>query len=441
MHPPSSRPRTSLQLILDRDFGRLFWGGLARTGGYWAQTLLVASLVYSTTGSAAWVGLVGTAQLAPQLALALPMGKLADRSGPLAQIVLGSVICAVSSLGLGLWIAADQEATSVAVLLTSAFLYGVGFAICSPAVQSMAPRLVGDAELPRAVALIFAIPMSLGRAAGPVGGAALATAASPDMALGVVACAHLAFAACAAGIKVPSLDQPALTGHDMRIGSALRSVQRERRLLILLLGVAVVGFGAEPAITLAPAMADELGEGVGGAGRIASAFGLGSLLGVIVQRPLEARVHAATLSRSAMLVLGCSLALAGASPTMAFATTAMGLAGASMLLAVTGFSVAIQQICAPEMLGRVMALWLIAFLGVRPLAGVAEGFVADRLSASAALFMTAFVVSAFALLMIWIRRVDSLGSGSRAAPRKSEDLLPAGGAVHGPAHTKQAGFR
>lgn len=441
MQQTSAQPRTSVQLIFDRNFGRLFWGGLARTGGYWAQTLIVASLVYSTTGSAAWVGLVGAAQLAPQLVLALPMGKLADRSGPLAQIVAGSVICAVSSLGLGLWIAAHEEQTSVAVLLASAFLYGVGFAVCSPAVQSMAPRLVEASELPRAVALIFAIPMSLGRAAGPVGGAALATAASPDIALGVVACAHLAFAGCVVGIRAPNLDPHAFSGHDLRIGSALRSVRRDRRLLILLLGVAVVGFGAEPAITLAPAMADQLGEGVGGAGRIASAFGVGSLVGVIVQGPLQARVHAATLSRGAMLVLGCSLALAGASSTMALATAAMGLAGASMLLAVTGFSVAVQQICPPEMLGRVMALWLIAFLGVRPLAGVAEGFVADRLSAGAALFMTAFVVSAFALVMIWIRRVDSLGSGGRAARRDNEEPGPVGGAVNRSDHPDQARCR
>jgi MFS family permease len=406
-------PRTSTQLMFDRDFGKLFWGGLARTGGYWAQTLLVASLAYAGTGSAVWVGLVGAAQLMPQLVLALPMGKLADRHGPVRQIVVGSVICGLSSLGLAMWIGASSAHrgdTFIVPLLAASLSYGIGFAICSPGVQSMAPRLVDQAELSTAVALIFAIPMALGRSAGPVGGAALATAASPAIALGVVACAHFAFAIVIARVKSPRLTPSGMPADELRIGSAIRYVQRDRRLLALLIGVAIVGFGAEPAITLAPAMADRLGQGVGGAGQIASAFGLGSLLGVVIHKVLQTRVSATILGWSAMLVLGFSIGLASVGSTLAPVSLAMGLAGASMLLAVTGFSVAVQETCPPDMLGRVMALWLIAFLGVRPLAGISQGLLADHFSVGSALLVTTVVVGACAGIGLWMCRTPAVAS-------------------------------
>src|SRR5438309_9166664 len=61
-----------------RDF-RLVWGGTFLSNiGTWMQNIALGVLGYKLTKSAAFVGVLGFAQLGPLLLLALPGGALAD---------------------------------------------------------------------------------------------------------------------------------------------------------------------------------------------------------------------------------------------------------------------------------------------------------------------------------------------------------------------------
>jgi len=392
--------------MFDKTYGPLVAGRLVNAVAFWGQALVVATLTFSATGSATWVGLVGAALFLPQMILALPMGQFADKHGPKRQIIAGSTICAISAVVLAIWahVLGPEAGNDFAVaLLVTSFVSGVGAATSAPATESIAPKLVTRAELPSAVSLNY-IPPALGRTIGPAGGALVATAASPAIALICAACLHLALTAAMLVMTIPKPEHADTSVDALRISGALRAVRQDRHMLGMLLGVAFVGIGVEPALTLAPAIAAEFGSLVAGAGRITSSFGLGGVVGVGLHKLVQGRVDGQREGWVALMLIGCMMGAVTISPSLALTSVAMGLAGASMLMAVTGFSTAIQQICPPAMLGRVMALWLVAFAGIRPFAGLAQGFLADHLSTNGALLITALLIVSASMAGLWTMR-------------------------------------
>jgi len=156
-------------------------------------------------------------------------------------------------------------------------------------------------------------------------------------------------------------------------------------MLAFLFDVAAIGSASEAAIVMAPALADGLALGRMGVGWITAMFGLGGLLGVWGHRMAGTVLGP---RGEGCLAMGL-LAAAGTTIGMWHSMLAMGVSlvvgGAGMLMGISAFSFGVQLLSPAPMLGRVMALWVIAFAGVRPLASVALGFVADRASPSVAI--------------------------------------------------------
>jgi predicted MFS family arabinose efflux permease len=394
-------PRSAWQLVTDRRVGILFWGKLASLSAVWAFAVVSVTLAFDLTGSAAWVGMVGAAGLAPQLALALLAGRLSDTRGPLTPIIGGMVLSGLAALALAGWTVGGQgEGDADAwVLLAASLIFGCGLALSSPALHSLMPRLVTPAELPAAAALNF-LPMALARTIGPVLGATVAVAfgyAGAFFCMGVVS---IATGATFSLVRLGTFKRAA-SGTDARIRSAVGYAARTRVLLAPLVGVAALGVGAEPAVTLAPILNAGIGHGGEGAGIIVSAFGAGGLLGVAAHRLLVRRMSSMAEGIASMWLLAGSMAGAGLAESLTWLALAMGSAGLCLMAGLTAFSVAVQQNCPPDMMGRVMALWGLAFAGTRPIASLAQGFLADGLGTGPTLFITAGLVVSTA---VWTQR-------------------------------------
>src|SRR5690606_23925019 len=78
-------------------------------------------------------------------------------------------------------------------LIVFSTIVGCGFALGTPAMQAMVPRLVKVSELSRASTL-DTMPMILGRAIGPVLGGVLAVGISYDIAFFAASAGHAIFA-------------------------------------------------------------------------------------------------------------------------------------------------------------------------------------------------------------------------------------------------------
>jgi predicted MFS family arabinose efflux permease len=400
-------PRGALALVLDRTFGTLFWGKLLASAGVWLQGVAAAVVVYQGTGSAAAVALVSIAQSAPQLLLGPWSGSLADRSDPMRQIIVGRALCVAGSGGLAAFFAVTDPGPGalMAVVFTCSFLVGTGFVFGGPAMQSVIPDLVRPDELHTAMTLNTA-PMTTARIAGPALGAFMLAWAGPAAAFTLGAATHLIFLALLVFVaRLPPRVEDEEPG-DLSMRAGLAYLRRRPDLLAMLGATALLGVGTEPSLTLAPALSDALTGDVHLAGPLTLAFGIGALIGLLLSPALARVATLTTAAWTGLLVMITGMGAVALAQTEWLAFACFGLAGAGFSWGMSGFSSLLQAGTDRPFRGRVMAWWLIAFLGCRPLSSAATGLVADLATVHVAFAANAAVLLVCALALgatLWRR--------------------------------------
>ncbi len=405
--PATAPPRAAAGLLFDPVFGALFWGKMFAVVAVWTHGIVAAIVMYEATRSALMVGLVGVVQFAPQLILSPTSGKWADTGNPARQILLGRVMCVAGSGSAAAWLFIEPglQGMSVAIpILIGTALVGFGFVVGGPAMQSIVPALIRDGELPTAMAL-NSIPMTIGRIVGPATGAYLAAHVGPAAGFAVSAGLHLVFVIFLIAVRFPS-PRERRSGADYRVRAAVRYVWGDRPLLLALIAVTTVGFASDPSITLTPSVADGLGGGAGLVGTLSAVFGIGAAVGMIVLALMRGRLASSRVSSIGLAGLGAGCALLAVDSGHAAAMAGFALAGLGFGWAMTGLSTVVQERAPEELRGRIMALWLVGFLGSRPIAAVLLGGTADAVSVQAAFSVAAVLTLAVAF---WCRPSNLVG--------------------------------
>jgi MFS family permease len=404
--PPQTRG--AFGLMFDSVFGGLFWGKMFAVVAVWTHSIVAAIVMYDATHSALMVGLVGVVQFGPQLILSPTSGKWADTGNPVRQMLLGRVLCVVGSGSVAAWLFVNPGlhgmSAAIPVLLGS-LLVGFGFVVGGPAMQSIVPNLIREGELSTAMAL-NSIPMTIGRIVGPVSGAYLAAHLGSAAGFAVAAALHLVFVVVLVVVHFPS-PPPRLNGIDYRVRTAVKYVWRDRPLLLALLAVTTVGIASDPAITLTPSMADALGGGARLVGALSAAFGIGAALGMAVLAFMRGRLASARVSSTGLVGLTAGCAVLGVGTVPVVAISGFALAGLGFGWAMTGLSTLVQERAPADLRGRIMALWLVGFVGSRPIAAAVLGGTADIVSVQAAFAVAAVLTAVVAL---WCRPSNLTGS-------------------------------
>lgn len=395
--PERPPPRPSWRLLVDPLFGPYFTGKLLGNVGIWVQNVAGAALIWQLTGSAFLVGLVSVAQFVPQLVLTPLSGAMADRGNPRWQLMLGRGICATGALVLTVWIlvAPDLAALPPWVVMVSALVVGIGFAVGGPAMQALVPTLVREGEMGRAVALDN-LTISTGRAVGPAVGGVVAATAGYGAAFGTAAFGHLVFFLVLLRLRTPGPTRA--PGGALSVTAGIRYLRTDPVVAVLLVGVTAVGVGADPAVTLAPSLSAALGGGPELVGLFASAFGVGAFAGFFVQLVFARVLDHARLPTVGLVLMGAAAVALALSWGVVVVVVAFGVGGVGMTLALNGVSTLLYERVPREFIGRIMALWLVGFVGSRPLAAALNGALADLLSAGAALLTTGVLLMAAAVV-------------------------------------------
>ena len=391
----SEHSRGAGALLRDRTFGPFFCGRVLSSCGIWVGNVAAAVLMFDLTGSAFMVGTVSMVQFLGPLVLAVWAGALTDRIDRRKLLMAGRGISgvAVGTLALLLALRGMAGFGGPVVLLAAVLVLGVGFALSSPAGHALVPALVPDQELEQALALNSAGP-SIARTVGPATGAGLLVLGGSKLAFAVAAASQFIFIAVLFFIRArPSTrpkDRPQLLG-------GLRYLVADRNAGLLVLGVAALGVGADPVVTLTPPLADRLGGGSELVGILASSFGIGAVVLAVLLRPLRRRVSLRMTGVSGFWVLATGLVIGAFSVNVVGAIAGLVVAGAGFMMATVALNTRVQRRVPDELRGRVMALWAVAFLGSRPFAALLNGSVADLVSVRAA-FLTAALVTLVASL-------------------------------------------
>ena len=262
--------------------------------------------------------------------------------------------------------------------------------------QSVVPRLCRPQELAAAIALNN-VPMTVARAVGPAVAVWTASQFGPAAAFATAGVVNVFYGLVVVWLRLPNDLGPGGSA-DRSIRAAVRYVGSDRALLALLVGVAAVGVGAEPSITLAPALAAHLGSGAALVGWLGSSFGVGAGLGFVLTAPAQRRIGLAWTSWAGLGLLALGSVIAASFAVTWVAVAAFAVSGAGMTLAINSLTTRIQEIAPAPMLGRVMALWFVGYLGARPFAAGLIGFLTDTYSVTVALMATATLTLTGAVL-------------------------------------------
>jgi MFS family permease len=362
-------PRAALSLISSRQFGPYFVGNAASASGTWFQNLAALLLVYRLTHSPFLLGVLNFCNFIPVLVLAPWAGAAADRFDRRRLLIATQIVATALSATLAAlaWSGLADEW----VVIGFALGLGVASAFSAPASTAFISQLVGREDLPSAVAL-NSMTYNIARAVGPALAAVSVKQLGIPASFAINAASYLVFVAGLAVVE-PRPAARARRG-EARLRESLALVRRTPRLLVFLLIVTAVGFASDPINTEAPAFAREFGYHDTVAGLIIGAFGFGAVSAAFL---LAGRVTGsrrrmvATLTLLGLGVVGFSI-----SPWLAVGFLFLVLAGFGYLASNTHATTRLQLEVEERQRGRIMALWSVAFLGLRPIASLVDGAIA-----------------------------------------------------------------
>lgn len=406
-----SQARTSLQLFVDRRFGPYLGGNFVSNIGNWFQNVAAGIVVFQLTGSNTLVGMVSVLQFLATLALAPWSGALADRLDRRKMLMSAQVVSAAGALGLAVWVGAVgvDGLPGIWPVLAASGIIGLGFAIGISAMNALVPALVDRDDLHQAIALNSAT-FTVARAIGPaLAGVVIATFGAA-VAFGANALTFLPLIVVLAFTSPREVER---SSGDRSVRAGLRYTRERRAMPWLILATLAVGWAGDPVNTLAPAYAELFGRGEAFVGLQVAAFGTGSAFSSLAVGAIRSRIGLLRTTRLGLVLLAFGLIGYAAASSEAMVLGALFVAGVGFLLGVTTTNSNLQRRLDEDMRGRVMALWSMAFLGSRPLAGLVDGAVADLTSPRVGVLM-----AVLPLLVGWwaLRRVEHADSEPEVHP-------------------------
>jgi MFS family permease len=386
--------------------------------GTWMQMTAQSWLVLTLSHSSTVLGVIVALQTLPVLLLAPYGGVIADRVDKRKMMIGLQAAMGVQALLLGLLtISGSEKVWEIGVL---AALLGFNNAFENPSRQSFMLELVGPEHLRNAVSL-NSVLVNVARTIGPaVAGLMIATVGD-----GVCFLANAA-SFVAVVFSLTTMDTTALnpTPPQVRAKGQLREGLAYIRSEPMTLAVPLIMMGVvgclvyEFQVTL-PYMADKgLHAGATGFGFMTAAMGIGAVAGGLVM---------AARGKTGLRILvmaacgfGVAMTLATVAPSIAFELIALALVGVAQIAFMSSGNSTLQLGAAPEMRGRVMALWFVAFQGSTPIGGPIIGAVMAGFGARAGLGVGAVTCFVAALVGLGVLRHARAAAAGRELERERE---------------------
>ncbi|WP_022720167.1 MFS transporter [Rhodopseudomonas sp. B29] len=372
-----SRPAAIFRSL--RNFNYRLWAGgaLVSNVGSGMQRMAQDWLVLTqlTDHSASAVGVVMALQYGPQLALLPWTGSAADHLNQ--RKLLMATQATMGALALLLGILTVTGVVQLWQVYTLALLEGCAAAFDAPVRQTFVAELVGDEDLPNAVAL-NSMSFTAGHMAGPaVAGLTIATIGT-----------GWAFISNGISFLAVLISLTALRGSELRSNAravrnkgsfveGLRYVAGRPDLIATLVVLFLIGtFGLNFPIFISTMAVGVLHTDARGFGLLSSILAVGTLTGALIAASRNQVGFNTLLTGAAVFGLGCTFAaLAPGYWSFAAALAVMGVAVMTLTNASNGL---MQLSTEPSMRGRVMALRIGIALGGTPIGAPTVGWIADH---------------------------------------------------------------
>jgi len=349
-------------------------GALVSNIGTWMQRVAQDWLVLTvlTDHSAVAVGITTGLQFAPMLVLAPVAGVLADRMPKRRLMLMTQTAMGVVGLVLGLLVVTGAAQLWHAYALALAL--GIAAAVDAPARQAFVSEMVPREDLSNAVGLNSA-SFHAARIVGPgLAGLLIAwVGTGPVFLINAATFAGTLFSLThMRAAELTPAPRPERSKGQLREG--LRYVRGRPDILLIMAVVGLVGtFGLNFQMTTAIMATAQFGKGSGEYGLLGSIMAIGSLGGALLAARRERpRLR---LVVGAAFAFGVFASVAALMPTYQLFALALIPVGLSSLTLMTSANATVQLSVAPEMRGRVMALYMAIFMGGTPIGAPIIGWV------------------------------------------------------------------
>jgi MFS family permease len=370
------------------NYRRYYAGQSISLIGTWMQMTAQSWLVFTLTHSGAMLGVIVALQTLPVLLLGPYGGVVADRVDKRRMMIGLQSAMGVQALILGvLTVTGVVQVWEIGIL---AAVLGFNNAFENPARQSFMMELVGAEHLRNAVSL-NSVLVNVARSIGPaVAGVLIATVGEGECFLANAASfIPVVFTLTSMDTsKLATVTPTPRARGQLREG--LRYIRSTPTLAVPLVMMAIAGCLTYEFQVSLPVMADRaLHVGATGFGFMTAAMGVGAVLGgLLVAARGKTGLRPLVISA---LGFGTALAFATIAPNLVLELLALGIAGAGSIAFMSMGNSTLQLNSAPEMRGRVMSLWFVAFQGSTPIGGPLVGVTMSVIGPRAGLGLGAIV--------------------------------------------------
>jgi MFS family permease len=390
--------------LRQRNYRLFFFGQLVSVAGTWMQTVAQSFLVLDLTHSGTQLGLTSAARFLPMFLFGPIGGVFADRMDRKRVLYLTQSLSGLLAAVFAVTVATHSIRLWIVYLLAIAL--GFVNVFDNPARQSFISEMVSAQDLPNAVTL-NSVAMNMARVFGAALGGVIAAAIGLALCFTFNALSFAAVLVSLAAMRTSELfPGKRVTRQKGQVRQGLRYVRSTPELLIPLVMIAVIGTLAWEFQVSLPLMASNVFHGGAASyGVMASVMGAGAVVGGLISAA-RSRPRARALCLAAV-GWGIAILAAAVAPSMALELAALVFVGYGSITFNSLAKTTLQLAAKPEMRGRVMALWALAWLGSTPIGGPIVGWAGQAIGARWALVIGGVAALACGVLALpALTRID-----------------------------------
>jgi MFS family permease len=416
--------RRTFSSLSNHNYRKYFFGQTTSLIGTWMQMTAQSWLVFTLTHSATDIGFVVALQTLPVLLLGPYGGVVADRVDKRKlMIVLQSAMGVQAAILAVLSLTHVVNYLDVCIL---AIVLGLNNAFENPSRQSFMMEMVGPKDLRNAVSLNSTMN-NVARAVGPAVAGVLIASVGEGWCFAINALSFVAvvFSLMIMDLSIltPSVPTERAKG---QLREGFRYVAATPKLLYPLIMMALVGMLAYEFQVSLPIVAGRVFHGNSeDYGLLMASMGIGAVIGGLWTAS-KGKTGTRAITRAAML-FGTFITLAALAPIIGIEFVALALVGFASVSFLSMTNSTLQLQTDPQMRGRVMALWAVAFMGTTPIGGPLIGWIISETNARVGLGVGAvscFVAAGIGWLTIrHFRSLDSIATSKLPIETVSSDPL------------------
>ena len=399
--PQKSKRSVSVGVIFSalRHYNYRLWfiGQLFSLVGTWMQITAQGFLVYSLTGSPAYLGLVSFFAGLPTLLFALYGGVIADRfSKRSLMLVTQSAMLILAFILAGLVFTNVIQPWMIVVM---AFLLGIANAFDGPARNAFVVSLVDDrADLTNAIALNSGM-YNMALVLGPAIAGFVYAWLGPAWCFTFNGISFLAVIIALSLMRIKPT--PRKEKHDhalLAIKDSFKYVISNKMVMLLIASLGVISLFGFGMLTLIPVWAVKIMHGdVTTNGFLLSFRGLGAVMGALTVAGLASHHIRGKMWTLGSFTLPILLILFALSPYLLVSLALLFGVGWSLMFILNNTNSLVQTTIPDILRGRVMALYMTVFEGGMPIGSLIAGAAASVIDVRLVVIICGIVLLIFAL--------------------------------------------